>query len=100
MDFFKEHFAAVIIAAYFLIINITGFAMAYSDKKKAVNGKRRISEKALFFVSFIGGSAGMLIGMKKFRHKTKQKRFMLGIPLMMIFQIALAAVILAYIFLQ
>lgn len=98
MDLLKEHFFAVIIAAYFLIINIIGFAMAFADKKKAENGKWRIPEATLFFVSFIGGSAGMLFGLKKIRHKTKQKRFMLGIPLMIIFQIALAAVILAYFF--
>ena len=93
MEIINEHPAAVIIAAYFLIINITGFAMAFSDKRKAEKGKHRISEPTLFFVSFIGGSIGMLIGMKKFRHKTKQKRFMIGIPIMIVLQLALAAVI-------
>lgn len=98
MDLLKEHFTSVIIAAYFLIINIIGFALAYSDKKKAINEKRRIPEKTLFFVSFIGGSAGILIGLKKFRHKTKQKRFMLGIPLIIVFQAALAAILIGYYF--
>lgn len=93
MEIIDEHPAAVIIAAYLLIINITGFAMAFSDKRKAEKGKHRISEPTLFFVSFIGGSVGMLIGMKKFRHKTKQKRFMIGIPIMIALQLALAAVI-------
>ncbi|MGN1303921.1 MAG: DUF1294 domain-containing protein [Oscillospiraceae bacterium] len=93
MEIINEHTAAVIIAAYFLIINITGFAMAFFDKRKSEKGKRRISEPTLFFVSFIGGSIGMLIGMKKFRHKTKQKRFMIGIPIMIVLQLALAAVI-------
>lgn len=91
-----KHPIAVIIAVYFLIINIIGFAMAFSDKRKAEKGKRRIPEATLFFVSFIGGSVGMLIGMKKFRHKTKQKRFMIGIPLMIVCQLALAAVIAGY----
>lgn len=93
MEIINEHPAAFIIAAYLLIINITGFAMAFSDKRKAEKGKHRISEPTLFFVSFIGGSIGMLIGMRKFRHKTKQKRFMIGIPIMILLQLALAAVI-------
>lgn len=86
----------VIIAAYFLIINIIGFAMAFSDKRKAEKGRRRIPEATLFGVSFIGGSIGMFVGMKKFRHKTKQKRFMIGIPLMIVCQLALAAVVVGY----
>lgn len=100
MDIIREHFTAVIAAAYFLIINIAGYAMAFSDKRKAERGKRRISEPTLFFISFIGGSVGMLIGMKKFRHKTKQKRFMVGIPLIIICQLALAAVTAGYLFFE
>ena len=96
MDILKQHPVAVFVAAYFIIINIIGFIMAFSDKKKAENGKRRISEPTLFFVSLIGGSVGMYISMKKFRHKTKQKRFMVGIPLIIVCQLALAAVIVGY----
>lgn len=96
MDILKQHPIAASIAAYFVIINIIGFAMAFSDKRKAENGKRRISEPTLFFVSLIGGSIGMYISMKKFRHKTKQKRFMVGIQLIIACQLALAAVIVGY----
>lgn len=91
-----KHPIAVIIAIYFIIINIIGFAMAHSDKKRAEKGKRRIPEATLFGVSFIGGSIGMYAAMKKFRHKTKQKRFMIGIPLMIVCQLALAAVVIGY----
>ena len=97
MDILKQHPIAAFAAAYFIIINIIGFAMAFSDKRKAENGKRRISEPTLFFVSLIGGSIGMYISMKKFHHKTKQKRFMFGIPLIIICH-ALAAVIVGYLF--
>ncbi len=96
MDILKQHPVAAFVAAYFIIINIVGFIMAFSDKKKVENGKRRISEPTLFFVSLIGGSVGMYISMKKFRHKTKQKRFMVGIPLIIVCQLAFAAVIVGY----
>ena len=98
MDLLKQNPIAAFAAAYFIIINIIGFAMAFSDKRKAEKGKHRISEPTLFFVSLIGGSIGMYISMKKFRHKTKQKRFMFGIPLIIICQLALAAVIVSYLF--
>ena len=96
MDILKQHPIAAAVAAYFIIINIIGFAMAFSDKRKAEKGKHRISEPTLFFVSLIGGSIGMYISMKKFRHKTKQKRFMVGIPLIIICQLAFTAVICGY----
>lgn len=98
MDILKQHPIAAAVAAYFITINIIGFAMAFSDKRKAEKGKRRISEPTLFFVSLIGGSIGMYISMKKFHHKTKQKRFMIGIPLIIVCQLALAAVIVGYLF--
>lgn len=97
MEIIKEHIAAFIIAAYLIIINIVGYAMAYADKKRAKRGELRISEPTLFFVSLIGGSVGMYAAMKRFRHKTKQKRFMIGIPLIIVFQLALAATICAFI---
>lgn len=96
MELIREHTAAVFIAAYFIIINIVGFAAAYADKQKAKRGEHRISEPTLFFISLIGGSVGMFAAMKKFRHKTKQKRFMIGIPLMIVCQLGLAAVIAGY----
>lgn len=95
MEIIKEHTAAVIIAAYLIIINIVGYIMAYADKRRAKGGEMRISEPTLFFVSLIGGSVGMYAAMKRFHHKTKQKRFMIGIPLMIAFQLALAAAICA-----
>lgn len=98
MVLLKQHPIAAAVAAYFITINIIGFAMAFSDKRKAEKGKHRISEPTLFFVSLIGGSIGMYISMKKFRHKTKQKRFMFGIPLIIVCQLALAAVIVGYLF--
>ena len=73
---------------YLIIINLTGFFIALSDKKRAVKGKYRISEKTLFAVSLLGGGAGMLLSMRLFRHKTRRKRFMVGIPVILAVQAA------------
>ena len=43
----------------------------------------------LLGLCFLGGSLGGLIGMYTFRHKTKQKYFTIGVPLMLITQVVL-----------
>lgn len=71
------------------IINVVGFLMMGIDKYKAKHKKWRISEMALFIVAIIGGAVGSYIGMQVFRHKTKHKRFTIGIPLVILVHAAL-----------
>ena len=59
------------------------------DKRKAVKKKWRIPEATLLFWAAIGGSVGALAGMYVFRHKTKHPKFTLGVPAILIAQIAL-----------
>lgn len=75
-------------AVYLIIINIIGWVLPAIDKKKAQNGEWRIPEKTLFIAAALGGSAAMFISMKKHRHKTLHKRFMIGIPCIIILQLA------------
>ena len=77
-----------IIAGYLIFINMLGYLSMGSDKKKAREGKYRISEKALFTIAILGGSIGSIIGMRKYRHKTKHWYFKYGMPLILIMQIA------------
>lgn len=84
-----EKYVFVILVAYIIVINIIGWVLPIIDKKKAQNNQWRIRESTLFIVSALGGSIAMLASMKKFRHKTKHKRFMIGIPLIIAVQIIL-----------
>lgn len=74
---------------YLLIINALGFLLMLVDKWKAKNKRWRIPEATLMGVAAIGGSVGSLIGMYTVRHKTKHIKFTLGIPAILIVQIAL-----------
>lgn len=65
---------------YFVVINIVAIAITISDKNKAKKGKWRVKESTLLLVSALGGSVAMYITMKKIRHKTRHKKFMIGIP--------------------
>ncbi len=78
-----------IIAAYFIIVNIIGFALMGIDKRKARKQQWRIPEKTLFLASIIGGSVGTLLGMYVFHHKTRHWYFVVGMPLILILQILL-----------
>ncbi len=71
---------------YLIFINLVGALSMYLDKYFAKNNMYRISEKNLFLVAIIGGSIGSIIGMYKFRHKTKHKQFTIGLPSILIFQ--------------
>lgn len=82
------------IILYVVCVNICGFASMGIDKKRAKDHKWRISEGMLFFFALIGGSIGSIIGMKKFRHKTKHWYFVWGMPLILIVQLVLIGLIL------
>ncbi|MBR6307825.1 MAG: DUF1294 domain-containing protein [Lachnospiraceae bacterium] len=77
------------IIIYFAAVSLFGFASMGIDKYRAENHKWRISEAMLFFFAIIGGSIGSIIGMHFFRHKTKHKSFTIGMPLILLIQIAI-----------
>ena len=78
---------------YFICINLISVAVCITDKRKAIKGSRRVSEKTLFSLCFLGGSVGMYLTMKAVRHKTLHKRFMIGVPLIFLLQIAIVIMI-------
>lgn len=74
---------------YFIAISLISVIVCVADKVRAKKGKWRIKESSLFLLSALGGSAAMYITMRLIRHKTLHKRFMIGIPLIIIAQTAL-----------
>lgn len=74
---------------YLAAANIIGFAMMGIDKDRAKNKAWRISEKALFSCSILGGGIGTWLGMYVFRHKTRHWYFVVGMPLILAVQILL-----------
>lgn len=60
---------------YFVIINIVSYCYYGIDKYLAMHRKSRISETWLLFLGVLGGSLGSILGMYKFRHKTKRFKF-------------------------
>ena len=75
---------------YLIIINLIAIVATISDKYRAKKHLWRVPEATLLLISALGGSPAMLITMKLIRHKTQHKKFMIGIPVIIILQ-AIAA---------
>lgn len=78
---------------YLAIINALGFVLMRMDKQRARQNLWRIPEATLMAVAILGGSIGSLLGMYFFRHKTRHPKFAIGIPLILVFQIIAAIVL-------
>jgi uncharacterized membrane protein YsdA (DUF1294 family) len=71
---------------YLFILTAAGFSMCAYDKRAAVKKKQRVSERSLFAIAMLGGSAGVFAAMLITRHKTRKPKFIAGIPVIMILQ--------------
>ena len=78
---------------YLVIINLIAFLTFGADKRRARRDRRRVRESTLFLLAALGGSIGALLGMYVFRHKTRHWYFCVGIPAILILQIALPILI-------
>ena len=78
---------------YIAIMSLISIIVCIYDKKISKKNKveLRIPEKVLLILSALGGSVAMLITMLLTRHKTKHFKFMVGIPVIIILQVALIA---------
>ncbi len=76
------------IIIYLIAINVIGFLAMGIDKRKAQKGAWRIKESTLFLITVLGGGLGTILGMYTFRHKTQKLAFTIGMPAILILEIA------------
>ncbi|MDR1573940.1 MAG: DUF1294 domain-containing protein [Clostridiales Family XIII bacterium] len=76
----------VYILLYFAIISLLSAILTFHDKSAARKNTWRVKERTLLAVSVLGGSVAMLLSMVAVRHKTQRKKFMVGIPLIIMVQ--------------
>ncbi len=73
---------------YLAVISLIAFFLTLHDKRAAKKHQWRVKERTLLLVATLGGSVSMLLTMLAIRHKTKHAKFMVGIPALMLLQIA------------
>ena len=84
-ELIKDH----LFLSTYILINLIVFFLYGIDKWKAIHHKWRIPEAQLLAVAAICGSAGALLGMQFFHHKTRKWKFRLGVPLILAAQLIL-----------
>ena len=82
---------------YWMIISVITAIVTVWDKRSARRGGQRVSEAMLILLALLGGAFAELFVMKKIRHKTLHKKFMIGLPLIIISHITLLTVYFIYI---
>lgn len=73
---------AVLIGLNFAVFCLCGF-----DKLRAREGGFRVPEGALVTLALLGGTLGLLLGMKLFRHKTKKASFQIMLLVVLLVQL-------------
>lgn len=92
-------FTNIYIIIALALINIIAFLIMLDDKVKSSRpNAQRISEGMMFFLATIFGSFGVYAGMFAFRHKTQKWYFLIGIPILMIENLATVCVIYLFLF--
>ena len=78
-----------VLLGWFAFISLLTAIMTAADKIKAKKGSFRIPEKTLIILALLGGSVAEYSVMRLIRHKTLHKKFMIGLPLIIVFQLVL-----------
>ena len=76
-----------IVFTYMAIVSVIGFFTMLIDKTKAKAKMWRTPESVLLGLAFLGGAAGVWLGMELFRHKTKHWYFKIGVPIICILEL-------------
>ena len=73
------------------VMSLLLFFTMGADKRRAIDGRRRVPEVRLFTLALLGGAPGGLRGLYRFRHKTKHWYFVVGFWTLTILQLAALA---------
>lgn len=71
------------------VMSVVCFAAYGLDKRRAGNGGRRVPERTLHVLAFLGGWPGAMLGQRQFRHKTKKLSFLVVFWFVVILHVAI-----------
>ncbi len=74
--------------SWLIAVNLTTFLTFRYDKRIAGSRRRRVPEKVLLGLAFLGGSPGAALAMRRYRHKTRKKSFKRKFWLVVALQVA------------
>lgn len=80
-----------VLPVYYLVLGLISIFITVWDKSAARRQAWRVPERTLMLLGLIGGALPMYCAMQVIRHKTRHKKFMIGLPLMILLHIGLVA---------
>ncbi len=83
-------------AGYIIVVIVMSLAcfIAYGfDKRQAANGGRRMSERTLHMMAFLGGWPGAFLGQRQFHHKTQKARFRIVFWIVVVLHVGIVGVV-------
>ena len=75
------------LATWLLAVCTAAVLIIAWDKNRARRHDWRVPENTMWLVALVGGSAAMYLTMLVVRHKTRHRRFMIGLPLLILAQV-------------
>lgn len=82
-------YAVVTYLSIVVVTSFVSFAAFGLDKRRAGNGGRRVPERTLHILAFLGGWPGALLGQRQFRHKTQKLSFLIVFWLVVVLHVAI-----------
>ncbi|MBW9113076.1 DUF1294 domain-containing protein [Rhizobium cauense] len=83
------------ITGLFVALNAFVFSIYFLDKQAARYRRRRISERTLLTLAFIGGSVGAVCAQRLLRHKTQKEPFRSFLRAIVMLHVMVAALLLS-----
>lgn len=83
----------IFLLIWLVCLNLVAFTAMGVDKRRARRDAWRIRERTLFLLALLGGSVGAIAGMYLFHHKTRHWYFVVGMPAILLLQLATAVLI-------
>ena len=76
-----------------VVMSLTSFVVYGVDKRRAAAGGRRVPERTLHVLGFLGGWPGALAGRRRFRHKTQKVPFRIVFWLVVVLHVGIVSAV-------
>jgi uncharacterized membrane protein YsdA (DUF1294 family) len=89
----------IAVVAYLSLVAVTScasFIAYWLDKRRAIGGGRRVPERTLHMLAFLGGWPGALLAQRQFRHKTKKVPFRIMYRVIVVCHVAIVGIVAYY----
>jgi uncharacterized membrane protein YsdA (DUF1294 family) len=79
---------------YLCLANLLTYLSFGLDKRRAISGDWRLSERRLLMMALVGGWVGAKLAQRRFRHKTRKEPFRTQLNLIGVLQVVVVVVML------